>query len=250
VVTLFAFVAGISAVGVSHQVVWLFRDEGPMFDSSFRPLVLQTNSRSNLRQVSVGVWNYAKQTTTLPSGTIEGKHGRLLHGWQAMLLPHIEHAGLYEQIDFNAPWNDLKNRKVFQSNVREYGSEPAVFGVPPDDGYAPSIFSANARVMGSTRPMKPDEITDGTSQTILAGEVVGKLPAWGHPTNWRDPATGLDGGPAQFGSPWKEVVNFSYADGSVQAISRSIDPRVLRALSTPASGDGKEFQPESVPGDK
>ena len=80
-------------------------------------------------------------------------------------------------------------------------------------------------------------IADGAANTIMAGEVVGQLPAWGHPTNWRDPAAGLEGRPDQFGSPWKQGVNVLLADGGVRTLSRDTDPRVLRALATPAGGE-------------
>ncbi len=50
-------------------------------------------------------------------------------------------------------------------------------------------------------------------------------------------AIGINQGPKSFGSPFFGGCNMLLADGSVLFISESIAPDVLKALSTPASGE-------------
>jgi hypothetical protein len=105
-------------------------------------------------------------------------------------------------------------------------------------GYGLSHYAANARVLGADRPMRPQDITDGLSHTIMAGEVKENFRPWGDPVNWRDPALGLQTSPDGFAGPWSSgITQFSMMDGSVRIISKDIDPAVLRALATPNGGE-------------
>lgn len=50
-------------------------------------------------------------------------------------------------------------------------------------------------------------------------------------------AIGINQGPKSFGSPFFGGCNMLLADGSVLFVSESIAPQLLKALSTPASGE-------------
>lgn len=79
-------------------------------------------------------------------------------------------------------------------------------------------------------------ISDGTSNTLLIGEVDANFEPWGKPGNWRDPALGLNRSPHGFGCRrGSRLVYFVMADGSVRSIRDDVDPEVLRALATPAN---------------
>ena len=98
-------------------------------------------------------------------------------------------------------------------------------------------YSANVRVMGGTRRLAEADIKDGTSTTIMAGEIADRFPAWGQPGNWRDPALGVNHRPDGFGGPSPGGANFLFADGSVRFIKNSTKLQVLKALSTPAGAE-------------
>ena len=59
-------------------------------------------------------------------------------------------------------------------------------------------------------------ITDGTSNTMMAGTVNDGFKAWGDPTNHRDPSSGFGGGPTSFGAPNRRFVTILMFDGSVR----------------------------------
>jgi prepilin-type processing-associated H-X9-DG protein len=96
-------------------------------------------------------------------------------------------------------------------------------------------------------------ITDGTSKTLMGGEVSRALAESGHafngdhlPGEWigeQNPfcqKCGLsrdEGGDSAFGSMHSGVVMFAMCDGSVQAISRDINPSVLDRMATRAGDD-------------
>jgi prepilin-type processing-associated H-X9-DG protein len=85
--------------------------------------------------------------------------------------------------------------------------------------------------------VSPKEVTDGESNTLMAGEVKSRFKPWGDPTNWRDPSLGINRSPDGFGGPFEGGASFLFVDGSVRFIKNTIDPSVLKALSTPQGGE-------------
>lgn len=234
-VVLLAFVGGISMVGITHQFVWLISDDQTIVTVGMVS-VRRAALGNNFRQVGVNVRRYVELHDAYPPGASQNEHGRLLHGWQALLLPYADTKVLVDKIDYSLPWNDESNRPAFQTPHPLYSAGWDLYGKHPEGEFAPSIYAANVRLIGGVTP-QPSDIPDGASNTIFAGEVAGPLPAWGHPTNWRDPALGFTDVARGFGSPWENGVHVQMADGSVQFLSRDTDPRVLAALATPADGD-------------
>src|SRR5262249_51188758 len=94
--------------------------------------------------------------------------------------------------------------------------------------------AANAAMLGGDQIRKLSDVTDGTSTTIIAGEVASDFKAWGDPMNWRDPQLGINRSPKGFGSVFPGGANFVFVDGSARFIKNSVDLRVLKALSTPS----------------
>lgn len=230
------FIAGLSATGVAHQIGWLLTSEEPLVKSSGSQAARRAQSVNNLKQIGLGLTNYHEAHATFPPGGTFNLQGQPLHGWQAKLLPYIEHQDLYNQIDFAIPWDHPRNRPAFQTDVWKY-LNPAIPERKDAEGYALSHYTGNARLLGGDRPRTRDEVTDGTSNTIMAGEVASDFMPWGSPTNWRDPALGINRSPKGFGSPFPGGANVLFVDGSVHFLKDSIDPRVLRSLSTPAGGE-------------
>ena len=156
------------------------------------------------------------------------------------LLPFVEQSNLYQQIDFNQPWTASRNQLVFKTTVFSFlnpnlGPEVSSVG----GGLGASHYAGNSQVLTKNGSTKIYDIVDGTSNTILAGEVSGGFMAWGDPENRRDPANGFGTAPNQFGSSAtrRPGVNMLLADGSVRFISENIDPQTLKALASPAGNE-------------
>jgi len=134
--------------------------------------------------------------------------------------------------------------------------------------YTPSLTPTDVPPMASgtpqnTNPNSLGRVPDGTSNTLLFGEMVGGYNDWGSatdpPRGWMSPSwmcgmnytdSGISPSPvqvtnnvpppnndqwffswAQYGSMHTGIVNFAYADGSVHGIKPSIDFNTLMALS-------------------
>lgn len=235
-----SFVGGFAVVGIARQTSWIVTTEQAQIRWSGSEISNRIESRNNLKQISLALHNYHETFSQLPLGASFDHTGRPHHSWATRLLPFLDQVPLYNQIDFHQPWNAEVNREPFQVSLscfRNPGVRSARESIPASGRYQPSHYAANARVMSINSGLSYQMIEDGTSHTILAGEVHSDFKPWGNPLNLRDPALGINAHPRGFGSPFKGGVHFLLGDGSVRFISENIDPAVLKALATPNGGE-------------
>lgn len=235
---LLMFTAGLAATGVVHQVGWMLASREPLTDGGGARLAARrAQSMNNLKQVALAFHNYLAINDTFPPGLTVGEHGELLQSWQALILPFIEQAPLHDSIDFRRAWDDPVNTTAIRVPVHVY-LNPAVPATHDASGLALSHYEGNTRVLGGTRRFRVADVTDGTGDTILAGEVADGFLPWGKPGHWRDPAAGINRAPgAGFGSPFPGGADVLFLDGSAKFLKNTIDPAVLKKLSTPAGGE-------------
>jgi hypothetical protein len=233
------FTAGVCLVGMAHEFVWIATSKEPLTEiGGPRLAARRSQSKSNLKQLGLAFWNFHddKATQGFPESITHSDQGELRHGWATALLPYIDQVPLYEKIRLKLVWSAAENRPVFQQKISQY-SNPAISKLEDEKGYAMIHYAGNSLVLqpGRKRPIK--EITDGTSNTILAGEVNANFKPWGKPGNCRNPQLGINKSPNGFGSPFLGGAQFLLADGSVRFVSENIDPKVLNALATPQGGE-------------
>lgn len=233
-IVVFAFSAGIGMVALVHEVKWLLSsDEEAMRVPGFA--MGRYRSVNNLKQIGVAMHNYHTAADHFPPGGTFGKHGEMGHSWETYLLPYLESPA---KPDLNLPWDHPDNARHFKTQVEVF-LYPRVRRnqLADEQGYALSHYAANNRVFCDNSRIQIRDVRDGTSNTIMAGEVRENFKPWGHPINWRDPALGINQSPHGFGSPWRGGAQFLLMDGSTRFISENVDPATLKALSTPAGGE-------------
>jgi hypothetical protein len=215
--------------------------------------------RSNLRQISLAVVNYAEeQRGLLPAGTWSKAdlptEERL--SWLAAVLPYLEQPATYESLAPSRPWDAEENRRAVQTRLKIFlcprndqraeDGQPALThyvgmaGVGTDAALLP-VTDPRAGAFGYDRRARfPDAFRDGIGMTILVIETASANGPWaqGGPATVR----GLDpeshppfGKRGQFGDSRSAGVCAAFADASVRFLD--CRPRTFEALCTMAGGE-------------
>lgn len=264
---LLMFLAGISLVGATHQLIWMQTGRPASAQPEAvvgivglgRDEASRMQAENNLKQFGVGLQTYHDTFNALPPGGTMTEDGQLLHGWGIAGL----HGSYFpDVIDYRIPWNKPPNDRIFKCNLEEFVN-PALRGPYFDEqGFGLAHVAGNVHVLPirkiprqrqaasgdqsqvraylkeTGQLMSFSDVKDGTSNSLLIGTVTENFKPWGHPANVRDPGRGINKSPDGFGGPpsWKGAA-FVFCDGSVRKISEKTDPRVLRQLATPAGGE-------------
>ena len=166
---------------------------------SAREAARRSQCANNLHQFGLALHTYSDTLRVLPDGFYESKPQEYTADWcwGAMVLPYLEQAPLYGQCDF-------RQQPVAASNVPSVESLLSVFRCPSETAartYRMSVYSNSGNDPEVVLPVdnyglnlylsyqnecwRLAEVTDGTSCTIMIGEVAVFREDWvGWETFW------------------------------------------------------------------
>lgn len=207
-----------------------------------REAARRSQCTNNLKQIGLAMHNYHDSYGTFPAAVIADENGRPMQSWRVAILPFIEQKQLHDMYDSDVPWDDPNNELLVNMPVMAYRCPSD----PPSSGPSPLCDTNYVMVVGKgTLGGEPNEavtfreITDGTSNTILAIEVGGSGIPWMEPRDVtvEEAVTFITNpGASQFTQVHPGGLNVAMADGSVRFISNDINPGTLRALLTKDDG--------------
>jgi prepilin-type processing-associated H-X9-DG protein len=197
-----------------------------------REAARRSQCNNNLKQIALALHNYHDVYKCFPPAVITDKQGRPMRSWRVAILPFMEQKALYDQYDFNQPWDSPRNRPLDNTPM-------PVYRCPSDPGLNSTetnyVMIAGKGTVGGlpNEAVTFAQITDGTSNTILVVEVVGTGIQWMEPKDLSiDELSGRlnDGSGKCISSQHPGGANVALADGSVRFLSNTLDPQVLRWL--------------------
>ncbi len=217
-----------------------------------REAARRSQSKNNLKQIVLALHNYHETFNGFPAGTVENKdlgvEERL--SWMVSILPFMEQAPLYNQIDMKEGHASATNAPLLLNAIPTYLNPglPAAaeathyvgIGGITEEGPTAKLPSQIAGVFGYDRKTRIADITDGTSNTIIVAESTGSTGPWGQGGTSTIRAFTKQpyiNGPDGIGGPFHGGCNMAMADGSVRFVSENIDPKVVEALSTIQGGE-------------
>ncbi len=222
--------------GPKHVLLVLKRDgSDPVVATPKRPSSRraegadQVQSQNNLKQIALAMHNYADVYKHLPTAAIYSKDGKPLLSWRVAILPFIEQNNLYMQFKLNEPWDSPHNKKFLETVVPIYA--PLGGKAKPYETYY-QVFTGPGTVFDGNKKLRFQDITDGTSNTIMVVEA-------GEPVPWTKPAD-LPYDPTKdlpkLGGMFPDYFNVAVCDGSVRSMSRRFNRAIFRLAITRSDG--------------
>ncbi|QDU01059.1 Type II secretion system protein G precursor [Gimesia chilikensis] len=160
-----------------------------------REAARRSTCKNNLKQIGIALHNYHDVARSFPPGSLFGDDE---YGWACMVLPYIEQANIYNQLDFAGQGPDLtialqpgvtdhvipiylcpsNSMSLTKSPVRGGAGHNGVdLGGHARIDYSGSLGSGGGAITGmfgkikdTLSPTKMRDVLDGTSNTIAVGE--------------------------------------------------------------------------------
>jgi hypothetical protein len=126
----------------------------------------------HLKQIGLALNNYHTVNGCLPPAAITDKDGKPLLSWRVAILPYMgssESSELYSKFHLDEPWDSPHNHSLLVQM-------PLGFICPSDKTLKPgmtgyqAVIGANTAFTPDFEPLRFEDFTDGTNNTLLVSE--------------------------------------------------------------------------------
>ncbi|MFO0917735.1 MAG: DUF1559 domain-containing protein [Planctomycetaceae bacterium] len=197
---------------------------------SARESARRTQSRNNLKQIGLALFNYESAYGMLPPGGVFDAEGMAFHGWMTSITPYIDASPFYNRVNFNIPWDDPIQIEHFLSGYGPVYVNPSVPIRDEDDGIVRTHYAGSDLIFYHNSSTRLSDLTNGLAQTLCVGDAKGNFEPFGYPYNWRDVSLGLNTSPDGFGCSVRDVTQMMIADGSVREFNHKTDGQLFLSL--------------------
>lgn len=196
-------------------------------------------SSHNLRQIAAALNAYAADHNTYPPAFIADANGKPMHSWRVLLLPYLGKQNLYDRYDFTQPWDG-------QLNLALQPEMPEVYACPGDLEAVTLCETSYMVVRGKStafpgrQSVKPADLSDGFTNTVLVVEVTGTGISWMEPADLALDSMQLEinsTSGADISSVFVTGAHVVTADESTHFLPNDTQPEEIRALLTIDAGD-------------
>ncbi len=204
--------------------------------ASARAAARASQDKNMLKQIGLAFHNYHDVFNSFPVSDNPkwfGKDEQPLMSWRIHVLPFVDQAPLYNRLNMEEAADSDQNKLVLAAAQNPYRS------VSDDEKSKTTrfrMFSGEGTLLPGGKGMRIRDITDGTSNTILAIQVGPKKAVPWHQTKTGIPIDSkklLE----ELGKPGPTGYLVLFCDGSVQTLPADISVEQLKALVTIGGGE-------------
>ncbi|MSR56602.1 MAG: DUF1559 domain-containing protein [Planctomycetaceae bacterium] len=202
----------------------------------------RSQCKNNLHQIGLALHNYHDVYHSFPPAYVADDSGRPMHSWRVLLLPFLDYTALYNEYRFDEPWNGPHNSTLHDRVL-------AVYRCPSEDAAKDSpeaLMTSYVAIVGpetawpGADPTRIEEISDGTSNTLLLVEVANSGIHWMEPRDLHvlqmAPTVNSKAGQGM-SSRHTGGAHILMGDGAVRFLSDRVTAEILRKLITRSAGD-------------
>lgn len=202
-----------------------------------RQAARRVQSTNNLKQIMLGIHNFHDTHNGMPPQFIPDKTGKPGLSWRVAILPYVEAHNVYNQFKLDEPWDSEHNKKLIPLMPKVYqcpsanvqAGKTVYLGIAgPGGGFQPPKFAPDNPLMW--RPGNSFAfILDGMSNTAAVLEASNaNAVIWTKPDDYIPDEKAPLKGVADYNGG--NVFQVGLWDGSVRAITKSVDPKMLWRL--------------------
>jgi hypothetical protein len=190
---------------------------------------------NNLKQIGLAMHSYHSEHTSLPAAYTTSKGGKPLLSWRVQLLPYLGEKSLYDEFHRDEPWDSPHNTQLIARMPKVYACLGESKRLVHEGKTTYLTPRGVATIFPGTEAIKLQDITDGTSNTILVVDASDALAVpWTKPDDWE---IGTEPKIERLVGHHAGGTSFGLADGSVRFVKQTIQPNLLRNLLTRNGGE-------------
>ncbi len=203
---------------------------------------MQNASIKNLEKIAVALNAYAADHGTYPPAVLRDQAGSPLHSWRVLILPYLGEQEMYDLFDLSKPWDH-------ETNLQASFIMPDVYRHPSDNQSGPGVsgyylITGPGTLFPASGPLSPQDISDNSSQTILAVAATPPLRttmgAWAEPidldySKMRGVVNGTEG--VEPGGHLASGVTMVTVDGRGHFLENGFPAATFNALVTPKGNE-------------
>jgi prepilin-type processing-associated H-X9-DG protein len=213
-----------------------------------REAARKSSCTGHLKQFGVAFHYYHEKFGCFPPAFVADQTGNPMHSWRVLILPFLGDQRLeraYAQYHFNEPWNGPNNRQV--ADVID-SARINPFACPSSISHRETNYVAVVgpeTVWPGPKATASDEVTDGTSNTILIVEIADSGMRWMEPRDltFEQASQDINSSSIKFSLSSNHAggANTLFCDGSVRFLKDDIPSNLLRKLLTATGGETVMF---------
>ncbi len=203
---------------------------GYLFVSSMRGAASKMKTQNNYKQVGLALHNYHNVYGKFPPVSQKTKDGRPGLSWRVAILPFVEEESLFRQFKLDEPWDSPTNKTLAARMPKIYAP---VDEASPGTQTHMRLFIGKGAIFQPDKNLTINEITDGTSNTIMVVESTVPVP-WTQPDELPFDAKGTL---PPLGMPKNDYFIVMMADGSVRPIKKTLNPQKIKDAVTATGGE-------------
>lgn len=209
-----------------------------------QPGYRRVQCKNNLHNIGLAMHNYHDTFLQFPFAGLQTTESETVHSWRVSILTFFDASRIDFEYRFDEPWNSEKNTTVQKMRAHLYQC-PSHPTEQPFTAYAmltgPGTFGGD----GLTG-LSINDITDGTSNTLMIVEACGREIIWTEPRDVEvtDESLGINLPGDKSGHSRGIISSYHpggahvlFADGAVRFLSEKTEPTVLKALTTIDGGE-------------
>lgn len=188
-----------------------------------------------MKQTTMSLHTYHDTFGIFPAAHFQGANGQRYRSWRVEALANEGVKPLRATWSDDEPW-DRPSNQWFQQLQHRTPNCPAAGNTVLGETNQMVIYGETC-VFHSAKSLSIRDVSDGTSNTLLIGEVIDTGVHWTRPTDlFFDDLTKV-GHSGSFNRRHHNYVQAAMVDGSTRTLNRKMDESLFRALVTADTGE-------------